>query len=61
MPGLNPEFLMRFEWSFIMFLVVATSNKFILSGSLVPLEPAQAGDKFRMNLKGVGTCEINFI
>ena len=36
-------------------------GEFILSGSLVPLEPAQAGDKFRMNLKGVGTCEINFI
>ena len=33
----------------------------ILSGSLVPLEPAKAGDKFSMELKGVGTCEINFI
>ena len=33
----------------------------ILSGSLVPLEPAVAGDKFSMELKGVGTCEINFI
>ena len=32
----------------------------ILSGSLVPLEPAKAGDKFSMELKGVGTCEINF-
>ncbi len=37
------------------------TGEFILSGSLVPLEPAQAGDKFRMNLKGVGNCEINFI
>ena len=33
----------------------------ILSGSLVPLEPAKAGDKFSMELKGDGTCEINFI
>ena len=37
------------------------NGEFILSGSLVPLEPAQAGDKFLMELKGVGTCEINFI
>ena len=37
------------------------TGEFILSGSLVPLEPAQVGDKFKMNLKGVGTCEINFI
>jgi len=36
-------------------------GEFILSGSLVPLEPAAAGDKFSMELKGVGTCEINFI
>jgi 2-oxopent-4-enoate/cis-2-oxohex-4-enoate hydratase len=33
----------------------------ILSGSLVPLEPAIAGDRFAMELKGIGTCEINFI
>jgi 2-oxopent-4-enoate/cis-2-oxohex-4-enoate hydratase len=36
-------------------------GEFILSGSLVPLEPAETGDKFFMELKGVGTCEINFI
>ena len=36
-------------------------GEFILSGSLVPLEPAKTGDKFSMELKGVGTCEINFI
>ena len=36
-------------------------GEIILSGSLVPLEPAKAGDKFSMELKGVGTCEINFI
>ena len=33
----------------------------ILSGSLVPLEPAIAGDSFAMELKGIGTCQINFI
>ena len=38
-----------------------SKGEFILSGSLVPLEPAKAGDKFSMELKGVGTCEINFI
>ena len=36
-------------------------GEFILSGSLVPLEPALVGDKFSLELKGVGTCEINFI
>ena len=36
-------------------------GEIILSGSLVPLEPAKAGDKFSMELKGVGNCEINFI
>jgi 2-oxopent-4-enoate/cis-2-oxohex-4-enoate hydratase len=36
-------------------------GEFILSGSLVPLEPAETGDKFSMELKGVGTCEINFV
>lgn len=36
-------------------------GEFILSGSLVPLEPAEAGDKFSMELHGVGKCEINFI
>jgi|TARA_B110000483_G_scaffold241110_1_gene323283 2-oxopent-4-enoate/cis-2-oxohex-4-enoate hydratase len=36
-------------------------GEIILSGSLVPLEPAEAGDKFSMELKGVGTCEVNFI
>ena len=35
-------------------------GEFILSGSLVPLEPAVSGDVFFMELKGVGTCEIIF-
>ncbi|MDT0575345.1 fumarylacetoacetate hydrolase family protein [Croceicoccus sp. F390] len=32
----------------------------ILSGSLVPLEPARPGDRFVMELHGVGTCAANF-
>jgi 2-oxopent-4-enoate/cis-2-oxohex-4-enoate hydratase len=33
----------------------------ILSGSLVPLEPAAAGDVFEMTLHGVGTCTARFV
>ena len=33
----------------------------ILSGSLVPLEPAQAGDVFEMTLEGVGGCTAKFV
>lgn len=33
----------------------------ILSGSLVPLEPAVAGDVFAMTLHGVGTCTAKFV
>jgi 2-oxopent-4-enoate/cis-2-oxohex-4-enoate hydratase len=33
----------------------------ILSGSLVPLEPARAGDVFEMNLLGVGRCKARFV
>lgn len=33
----------------------------ILSGSLVPLEPARAGDRFDMTLDGVGACSVRFI
>ena len=32
----------------------------ILSGSLVPLEPAVPGDEFEMVLEGVGTCVARF-
>ena len=32
----------------------------ILSGSLVPLEPAVAGDVFAMELHGVGGCTVRF-
>lgn len=33
----------------------------ILSGSLVPLEPAVAGDVFAMTLEGVGDCTARFV
>ena len=33
----------------------------ILSGSLVPLAPAAAGDRFEMRLDGIGGCTANFI
>ena len=32
----------------------------ILSGSLVPLEPAKPGDRFSLDLEGVGTASISF-
>jgi 2-oxopent-4-enoate/cis-2-oxohex-4-enoate hydratase len=32
----------------------------ILSGSLVPLEPARPGDRFRLDLEGVGSASIAF-
>ena len=33
----------------------------ILSGSLVPLEAASAGDEFQLDLEGVGTAGIKFV
>ncbi len=32
----------------------------ILSGSLVPLEPARPGDRFRLELEGVGSAHVSF-
>jgi 2-oxopent-4-enoate/cis-2-oxohex-4-enoate hydratase len=32
----------------------------ILSGSLVPLAPAVAGDRFEMQIPGLGTCTVQF-
>ncbi|HUA89268.1 MAG TPA: fumarylacetoacetate hydrolase family protein [Steroidobacteraceae bacterium] len=32
----------------------------ILSGSLVPLEPARPGDRFRLELEGVGSARVGF-
>ncbi len=40
--------------------VTLDAGDIILSGSLVPLEPAQAGDHFAMELHGIGGCELRF-
>ena len=36
------------------------AGEIILSGSLVPLEPASPGDTFEMTLDGIGGCSISF-
>ncbi len=41
--------------------VTLDAGDIILSGSLVPLEPAAAGDIFEMTLHGVGTCTAKFV
>jgi 2-oxopent-4-enoate/cis-2-oxohex-4-enoate hydratase len=40
--------------------VSLSAGEVILSGSLVPLEAARAGDRFRLELVGVGTANIQF-
>lgn len=41
--------------------VTLDAGDIILSGSLVPLEPASAGDTFEMTLHGIGTCTARFV
>lgn len=41
--------------------VTLDAGDVILSGSLVPLEPAVAGDVFEMELHGVGGCTARFV
>lgn len=41
--------------------VTLDAGDVILSGSLVPLEPAAAGDVFEMELHGVGGCTARFV
>lgn len=41
--------------------VTLDAGDIILSGSVVPLEPAEKGDRFAMTLHGIGTCEANFV
>lgn len=41
--------------------VTLDAGDVILSGSLVPLEPAAQGDVFEMTLHGVGTCTARFV
>ena len=40
--------------------VALNAGEVILSGSLVPLEPARPGDRFRLELEGVGTASVAF-
>ena len=40
--------------------VTLDAGEIILSGSLVPLEWARPGDRFRMSLGGIGDAEISF-
>ena len=37
------------------------AGEVILSGSLAPLVPAAAGDRFTMDIDGLGSCSIQFI
>lgn len=41
--------------------VTLDAGDVILSGSLVPLEPAVKGDVFEMTLHGIGTCTARFV
>lgn len=41
--------------------VALLAGEVILSGSLVPLEPAHPGDRFDMELSGVGRASISFV
>ena len=41
--------------------VTLDAGDVILSGSLVPLEPARAGDVFDMDLHGIGRCVARFV
>lgn len=41
--------------------VTLDAGDIILSGSLVPLEPAVRGDVFDMELHGIGTCRARFV
>ncbi|QLC26504.1 2-oxopent-4-enoate hydratase [Parasphingopyxis algicola] len=43
------------------FGVTLDAGDIVLSGSLVPLEPAQKGDVFEMMLEGVGGCRAEFV
>ena len=40
--------------------VTLDAGDIILSGSLVPLEPAKPGDHFRLELAGVGSASVSF-
>jgi 2-oxopent-4-enoate/cis-2-oxohex-4-enoate hydratase len=37
------------------------AGEVVLSGSLVPLEPVQAGDAMKMSIEGIGSAEVRFV
>jgi len=37
------------------------AGEYILSGSLVPLEPVEKGDNMRMTIDGFGSCDVRFV
>ncbi len=37
------------------------AGEVILSGSLVPLEPVQAGDEMKLSIEGIGSAEVRFV
>ena len=37
------------------------AGEVILSGSLVPLEPVQAGDSLRVDIGGIGSASVRFV
>ncbi len=41
--------------------VTLNAGDVILSGSLVPLEPARAGDFFEMDIEGIGNASVRFL
>ncbi len=42
------------------FGIALKAGEIILSGSLVPLEPVQAGDKMSVRVGGLGSCSVQF-
>jgi len=42
------------------FGVPLRAGEIILSGSLVPLEPVRPGDRMRVTIGGIGTCDVAF-
>jgi 2-oxopent-4-enoate/cis-2-oxohex-4-enoate hydratase len=42
------------------FGVALRAGEVVLSGSLVPLEPVQPGDKMRLYIDGIGSAEVKF-
>jgi hypothetical protein len=41
-------------------IIPLKAGEVILSGSLVPLEPIQAGDSMRVDIGGIGSASVRF-